>query len=614
MRLARLRLRNFRCYKDEFSVTFGEITALIGKNDAGKSSVLDALAVFFDEAKLDADDGCVQGDRGDVRIICEFDDLPDNLIVDRNFKTTLPQEYLVNADGRLEVHKVYDGSLKTPKAKPVLIRANHPTGNKINDLLSLKNADLQARAAELHVNLSTVDRRVNSQLRQAIWHATGDPALSLQDIPVTAETGKQVWDQLQKELPVFALFKSDRQSTDQDDEAQNPLKAAINEALKAKDNELQQICDYVRQEVTAIAEATVEKIREMDPTLATQLRPRFGSLNWNKVFSISLTGDDDVPINKRGSGVRRMILLNFLRAKAEQRAGDTGVIYAIEELETSQHPNNQKLLLEAFAELAERPNCQVILTTHTPTLAHLLPLHAMRYLSVEDSGRRVLYQGEGTAQRVAESLGVLADHNVGLFIGVEGKNDESFLKIISRTLCKAGEEVPDLDEAADAGRVVFFPLGGENLALWTSRLRHFNRPEYHIYDRDVEPKTTQHQRAADAVNVRDRCCAVLTGKREMENYLHPTAIRAARREIGPITFSDDDNVPLLVARAVHEAAPGAKPWAEVDEKTRGKKESAAKSWLNTDAVCHMTAPLLSESDPRGDIRKWLQEIGQNLRE
>jgi len=55
--------------------------------------------------------------------------------------------------------------------------------------------------------------------------------------------------ELRKYLPAFALFKLDRTSTDQDPEAQNPLKATVKEAIRAKEVELTAITEYVRSEV-----------------------------------------------------------------------------------------------------------------------------------------------------------------------------------------------------------------------------------------------------------------------------------------------------------------------------------------------------------------------------
>jgi predicted ATP-dependent endonuclease of OLD family len=109
----------------------------------------------------------------------------------------------------------------------------------------------------------------------------------------------------------------------------------------------------------------------MSPNLANELNPTVKSKNWDSLFGVSLTGDGNIPINKRGSGTRRLVLINFFRAKAEEASTSrsTGVIYAIEEPETSQHPDHQIMLLEALEGMADEGRCQVLLTTHTPMLA-----------------------------------------------------------------------------------------------------------------------------------------------------------------------------------------------------------------------------------------------------
>ncbi len=64
-------------------------------------------------------------------------------------------------------------------------------------------------------------------------------------------------------------------------------------------------------------------IREMNPEIANSLNPIIPPseiLKWADVFkNVSITGDENIPINKRGSGVKRLILLNFFRAEAERR-------------------------------------------------------------------------------------------------------------------------------------------------------------------------------------------------------------------------------------------------------------------------------------------------------
>jgi len=566
--------------------------------------------MFFGEYGPDADDACLHGVKADMAVICEFTDLPKNLLIDANRSVSPSDEWLLNDRGFLEIHRVFNGALQKPKLTRTFLVARHPSAQNYNDLLYLKNNELKSRAQALGVNLNEIDQRVNSELRQAIWRSNPELELIEQEIDIEKEDAKKIWAALSKQLPVFALFHSDRKSTDQDEEAQDPLKKAVDEALQAQEAILNDLTAFVRDQVLGIARATVEKLREMDPSLAQELNPRFAKPNWAKVFGISLTDDSQIPINKRGSGVRRLILLNFFRAKAERRldaADAPGIIYAIEEPETSQHPKNQRILLSALRELSEQPGCQVIFTTHTPVLVRDVPLDSLKHIIVDETGARTVLQGEpDTYRNIATALGVIPDHDVRLFIGVEGVNDIDFLCNISDILRAGGEDVLDLRSLEAQGKVVFIPVGGSNLVLWTHRLANLNRPEFHLYDRDEQPpQASSHQAAIDAITARG-ATAILTGKREIENYLHPDAVTAS---LGVnLLYTDFDDVSSMVAEAVHIAGGGQGQWAALDEEKKRKKVSRAKRRLNSEAASAMTPALLTAVDPQGDVRGWFSSI------
>ncbi len=98
--------------------------------------------------------------------------------------------------------------------------------------------------------------------------------------------------------------------------------------------------------------------------------------NFQDVFkSVSISSDDQISINKRGSGVKRLVLLNFFRAEVERRQienGSVNIIYAIEEPETSQHPKYQEKLIKAFIDLSCTPSVQILMTTHSPAIVKML--------------------------------------------------------------------------------------------------------------------------------------------------------------------------------------------------------------------------------------------------
>jgi hypothetical protein len=159
MKLDNVRIKNFRCYKDEISIPFSDLTALVAKNDIGKSSVLGALDAFFNSEKLESGDrstGLRNSD--DVEITCIFKEIPEQLIIDTDNLISPASEYLLNPDGKLEIKKVFSGA--SPKCEQIFIRAVHPTAEYFGDLFSLTIAQLRARARELGVDLEGVNETI----------------------------------------------------------------------------------------------------------------------------------------------------------------------------------------------------------------------------------------------------------------------------------------------------------------------------------------------------------------------------------------------------------------------------------------------------------------------
>jgi len=108
MRLVEVKMTNFRAYAQETSIPVDPLTVLIGRNDAGKSTVLDALDIFFNDATIEKDDCCVRTQSAEIRIGCVFEDLPEQLVIDEQYPTSLEAEHLLRVDGRLEIIKVFN--------------------------------------------------------------------------------------------------------------------------------------------------------------------------------------------------------------------------------------------------------------------------------------------------------------------------------------------------------------------------------------------------------------------------------------------------------------------------------------------------------------------------
>ena len=137
-------------------------------------------------------------------------------------------------------------------------------------------------------------------------------------------------------LPAYSLFQADRRNTDGDSEAQDPMRAAVKVILQ--DEELKKTLDAaartVRERLQTVSGGTLDVLKGMDPDAARGLKadlPDADSLCWADVFKrLTITDSDGIPLNERGSGIRRLVLISFFRAcrRYHLRLGRTGDLAA----------------------------------------------------------------------------------------------------------------------------------------------------------------------------------------------------------------------------------------------------------------------------------------------
>ena len=550
MQIKEVILENFRGYKNLTRIPISSLTAFIGKNDAGKSTILEALDIFFEGGvkKVDQDDAAKGGDPRNVRIGVCFNNLPDTFILDTNAATTLANEYLLNQNGDLEIHKIYNCSIVTPKSS-VSACAVHPTKKGFSDLIQKTNKELKdlIKSAGLE---DSCNKNENPSMRLALYQSQENLEPSLSDIPLNDANGKAIWSAIQVQLPLFALFQSDRPSTDQDSEVQDPMKLAIKKALDELESDLNGISDRVQESAQKIAEDTLRHLKDSYPDLATSLTPSFKKPKWDSIFKLELKSDDEIPLNKRGSGVRRLILMSFFQSEAEKkRTNSRPVVYAIEEPETSQHPDSQERIIETFKKLANAGD-QVILTTHVPALAGLIPLDSLRYIDRDPSNSeiRVRNGNDEVYEEVASALGILPDpaskDNLKVAVLLEGKNDIDAIRFISKTLLASGD-IGSFNEEQ-----VFWTLGGgSTLKDWIERgyLDKLKLPQVIIKDSDRAsnelPLHPDDISWRENINKESNKVAFITNKRNMDNYFHLNAL--SRLSEGTCTIPEGTDVDFV---------------------------------------------------------------------
>jgi putative ATP-dependent endonuclease of OLD family len=193
-----------------------------------------------------------------------------------------------------------------------------------------------------------------------------------------------------------------------------------------------------------------------------------------------------------------------------------------------------------------------------------------------------------------------------VLIIVEGVHDVDFLCRLTNQLHQEDSTFPELAIWEQIGRVIFVPFGGGRVSDWSRRFAALECPEFHLYDREIEPETAIRREVVAIVNRRPRCRALLLKKHSLENYLHSAAMFDAAG--GQVQDNNDERMSTLVARSWYLSRHPDRAWDELSARAKRRMATEAKRWLNTVAVDRMTLSMLIERDPDAELISWLRAI------
>jgi len=628
MKIKKLIIENFRAYQDATEISFDDLNVIVGRNDIGKSSILDALDIFFNEIKSENDIN-VKAKKKEARIGIVFSDFPDKIILDSTYETSLTAENLLNKDGLLEIHKICGAT----GVKKVVLTSNYPANKELKGLITLDIDKLKEKATALNVT-DEYNATIKAEIRAAIKNHLGSKIkYEEQEIEIFSKTKdkdggdsntKEIWTQIQNYLPVYALFQSDRKNEEKDSEIQDPMNFAIKKILKdpSLQARLNEIKDEVKKVADKIAKLTIEKLQEMNPEIAKELSPEFDDPKWESAFKFNLLSDDKVPLNKRGSGVRRLVLLNFFRAEAERLSVERkvpNVIYALEEPETSQHPDHQRKLIDAFISLSKNKHTQIVLSTHSPGIAKLLPPETINLITKDSAGKLKIEKNKDEIIReIAKELGVLPDievrnpSKVKLAVCVEGKNDIIFIETINQNI----SELKTIIDLNNNKGIILLPMGGSTLQFWVNNdyLGRLNLNQIHIYDSDIgSDEPNRYKKYVDVVNAKGNGnLAYETNLRAFENYFSPELITetyGVTIDTTSVKWNEAD-IPEIIAKHNHDKSESQKKWADLEKEDIKDKKGRIKNQLNETHSAKITLQHLEKISAKEEIVKWFTKIAE----
>lgn len=301
MKIAKVEIENFRALKS-ISVPFGNLSILLGENDAGKTSVLHALDKFFASKKLnDERDWFKSQTRDPISVTVTFSSIPLEAVGD-----------LAREDGSVVVRKIFAFD-KPPQSKAVM------TDGAVKDI---PKAITEEWFCSERFHFIPVRRDLAVQF----------------SMNKTALLGKTLRARMSAKLS-----EADAETS------LNALKAIITDSLDEPREKLQALLREQMHNDTvnlAFSDLAIDPVEGVD-------------------FSIELTDDKaaNVPIENRGAGTQNNLVIALFRLIADLDANER-LILAMEEPENSLHPKAQRQLLSVIQQLSLKS--QVIVTTHSP--------------------------------------------------------------------------------------------------------------------------------------------------------------------------------------------------------------------------------------------------------
>ncbi len=551
MRVHSILAQNYGPFMVLEEVRLGPLATIIGQNDTGKSNILKALQLFFENRKIDQGDvhnGA--GPTDDVVIEVVFTSLPEKIELEDGVETTLQDEMLLDADGHLRIRKTYPRD-NLAKFSIALITQDIED-DRFAGLTALKEKDINQRCASVGIEATRSGRGItNKGKREALRAKARDEGIKLviRELPLT--TKDELWKKVDPLLPEFVLFEADTKLGVGETTFQSQFRPIIKTAAEQPD--VVDAKDAFTGAIGKALQSEIDKIfarlkRHTDAFTGLTANPEF---SWDKAVTFDIFGKDqhgvENSLERRGSGMRRLLMVAFFQYLAERGLEQSGnLVFAVEEPENCLHPGLQRELVASFRQLADEGH-QVIVTSHSPVFAGASPVQDLA-LVVRDTGvAKAMQTPDLNLSDVADQLGVepsdqITGYNACIF--VEGPTDIEFWKAIASTFKKAGHVNTDFDDQ----RIGFVLCGGETLKYWIDlrAMSRLNRRFGVVIDSDRESR--QHNVPGRKLNWKKKCEAqggvfFILRKREIENYLHSTAIERLGRSLKPYDdFTDMKDV------------------------------------------------------------------------
>lgn len=480
-----------------------ELSVLIGRNDTGKSSFLEAVRIFLKEKGKPERSHFHMHEAEEIVFSGVFEGVPDEL-------SEILTDAVDTSDGTLKIVRRYSYNEDTVPSRTTLL------GNEEQETLS--SGTIVEDGEELNKKPS----------RKRIWSYVPEPIYIPAERDISEET----------------KFKSntwiDRLLTPLLNESE-----AVSEKRELLAGELQDEIDSLSTHIEEHLTSRMDSIRAVNVNS--------GNIDLSKAFVPEITVEDrssraDVPVGERGSGVGSMFVLSLVDAYRERHI-DTDYFLLFEEPGIWLHPEAKREMLGSLKQIA-RSGGQVMLSTHSP-------------IFIDRRGRGNLYliqreEGKASLRRINENylsaVEELGARNSDILqsdfvIYTEGPTDAAILEVVAQNYVENWERK----------NITIQHLGGtSNIKNCDPMdLKRINRNFCFLLDSDRQ--NAEDSPSNSVQEIQSSCEGIqafvhILEYREIENYFSPTGINPTLGlDVSADFVGDYDDIPEKLNSEIAEA-------------------------------------------------------------
>jgi len=552
MYISKIALTNYRGVKNQRTIQLEQLSSIVGKNDAGKTIVLFAVATFLDVKNFPI----TYSDFNDIDspIVFEFDFRDENIA---ELLMTKLKAKVKKTDGLEEYVQdfVFDGAIKFKREAVKVDKKFSSESILVKDFLQedirglyLKTDDELNAITQLYGIQIPVDGKGRNSKVEKIKYIK-------QHFADAEKTTFWIEDdcKISGLFPEVEMFKADHgleADTKFKTNSVTEIQDYFDREAKEDDTKLKKVEAEIIEEMKKEAHSVTDYMQDYASTLkAVQITP---VVNWKDAIkgvdvSFQFEGDEKfIPMSHKGTGYRRLFMVARFRYLAEKSKGHN-IIYLIEEPETFLHPTAQQDLLNAFKELSN--DNQIIITTHSPIFAGAPSVKGVVLCSKANQSNYENATEENDNAfllKIIEELGIKPSYNLRddfeKILFVEGPDDATFYKIICNKVL--GRNLED--------KVLVLPTGGSSIDSFIN-ITYFKkngRELFLILDSDKGLATKNPEKpliqAKSILNFNNGFGnGYALKKSNIESYFHPTALKSFYHHLNDVEvpfFEDDQDL------------------------------------------------------------------------